>query len=123
MKLKYAKLWLKKYIKYNHDNLDENKLNRAIINLSHRVYKAHGARGHNGRQYIRSTLVDYSKQELAHYNVEFQRPLKTQHRYSYPLTHYRFITTFFRSVVFFLKVVGFIILLLIIYYIIFYLLK
>lgn len=81
MKLIYAKLWLKKYIRYNHGNLDENKLNRAIINLSHRVYKSHGGRGHNVRQSIRSTLVEYSKTELATYNVAFERPLKVSYKY------------------------------------------
>ena len=79
MKLIYAELWLKKYIKYNHDKLDENKLNRAIINLSHRVYKSHGMKGHNVRQSIRSQLVEYSKAELAKYDVTFKRPLKVRY--------------------------------------------
>jgi len=79
MKLIYAKLWLKKYIKYNYDKLDENKLNRAIINLSHRVYKSHGIKGHNTRQKIRQTLVEYSKIELVRYGVEFRKPLKTRY--------------------------------------------
>jgi hypothetical protein len=79
MKLIYAKLWLKKYIKYNHSKLDENKLNRAIINLSHRVYKSHSQKGHNVRQNIRGILVEYSKVELARYGVEFKKPLKTKY--------------------------------------------
>ena len=83
MKLLYAKLWLKKYIKYNHNKLDENKLNRAIINLSHRVYKSRGIKGHNVRQKIRDTLVEYSKIELASYNMTFNRPLKTRYRRRY----------------------------------------
>ena len=81
MKLIYAKLWLKKFIKYNHDNLDENKLNRAIINLSHRVYKSHGQRGHNVRQSIRSQLVEYSKTELARYDVSLHESLYFQGLY------------------------------------------
>jgi hypothetical protein len=71
MKLIYAKLWLKKYIKYNHDKFDEKtfnrKLNWKIVNLSHRVYKSHGLRGHNTRQQIRKILWDYSKKELKPY--------------------------------------------------------
>ena len=71
MKLIYAKLWLKKWIKYNHDKFDEKlfnrKLNWAIVNLSHRVYKSHGLKGHNTRQQIRKTLWAYSKAELKQY--------------------------------------------------------
>jgi len=71
MKLIYAKLWLKKYIKYNYDKFDEKTFNRklkwAIVNLSHRVYKSHGLRGHGGRQNIRKILWNYSKQELKQY--------------------------------------------------------
>lgn len=97
MKLIYAKLWLKKYIQYNHNRLDENKLNRAIINLSHRVYKSHGMKGHNVRQSIRATLVEYSKIELARYNVALQRPLQIRykHRYVQP-TLFTHIKSFFR---------------------------
>ena len=58
MKMMYARLQLKKYIKYNHSKFDNKTLNRklnlAIVNLSHRVYKSHGIRGHNGRQRIRN---------------------------------------------------------------------
>jgi hypothetical protein len=79
MKLIYAKLWLKKYIKYNYSKLNENKLNRAIINLSHRVYKSHDMKGHNTRQKIRQILVEYSKTELFRYGVEFRKPLKTKY--------------------------------------------
>lgn len=54
MKMIYARLWLKKYIKYNHAKFDDKtfnrKLNWAIVNLSHRVYKAHSLRGHNDRK-------------------------------------------------------------------------
>jgi hypothetical protein len=71
MKLIYAKFWLKKYIKYNYDKFDEktfnHKLNWAIINLSHRVCKTHGLRGHNIRQNIRKTLWSYNKTELKYY--------------------------------------------------------
>lgn len=71
MKLKYAKLWLKKWIKYNYGKYDEKtfnrKLNWAIVNLSHRVYKSRGLKGHNTRQIIRKKLWDYSKRELKHY--------------------------------------------------------
>ena len=71
MKLIYAKLWLKKFIKYNHDKFDgktfDHKLNWDIVNLSHRVYKGHGLRGHSNRQEIRKTLWDYSKAELKQY--------------------------------------------------------
>jgi len=71
MKLIYAKFWLKKYIKYNYDKFDEKtfnrKLNWKIVNLSHRVYKSHGLRGHNTRQKIRKMLWAYSKKELELY--------------------------------------------------------
>ncbi len=71
MKLIYAKFWVKKYIKYNHDKFDDRtfdkKLNWAIVNLSHRVYKFHGARGHNIRHGIRKTLWNYAKIELRSY--------------------------------------------------------
>jgi hypothetical protein len=71
MKLIYAKLWLKKFIKYNQDKFDvktfNRKLNWAIVNLSHRVYKSHGLKGHNTRQEIRKTLWSYSRAELNQY--------------------------------------------------------
>ena len=71
MKMMYARLWLKKYIRYNHAKFDEktfnHKLNRDIINLSHRVYKSHGIRGHNVRQRIRKLLLNYSNVELKKY--------------------------------------------------------
>lgn len=71
MKMMYARLWLKKYIKYNYSKFDDqtlnHKLDRAIVNLSHRVYKSHGLRGHNGRQKIRKSLWDYSNMELKKY--------------------------------------------------------
>ena len=71
MKMIYAKLWLKKYIKHNHDKFDKkifkHRLNRAIIHLSHRVYKSHGLRGHNVRQKIRKLLLNYCKMELKKY--------------------------------------------------------
>ena len=71
MKLIYAKLWLKKFIQYNHDKPDEKTFNRdlnwRIVNLSHRVYKTHGLKGHNTRQKIRKILWDYSKKELKQY--------------------------------------------------------
>ena len=62
---------VKKYIKYNHDKFDKkvfkHRLNRAIVNLSHRVYKSHGIRGHNVRQKIRKLLWNYSNMELKKY--------------------------------------------------------
>jgi hypothetical protein len=71
MKERYAKLWLKKYIRYNHDKFDEKtfnrKLNWAIVNLSHRVCKSHGLAGHNRRQNVRKVLWNYSKSELKPY--------------------------------------------------------
>ena len=71
MKMIYARLWLKKYIKYNHDKFDKNifkhRLNRAVVHLSHRVYKSHGLRGHNIRQTIRKLLWNYSSMELKKY--------------------------------------------------------
>ena len=71
MKMMYARLWLKKYIKYNHAKFDDktfnHKLNLAIVNLSHRVYKSHGLKGHNGRQSIRKLLRNYSNMELKKY--------------------------------------------------------
>ena len=67
----YAKLWVKKYIKYNHDKFDEKtfnrKLNWAIVNLSHRVWKTRDAKGHDIRQKIRKQLWGYSKTELKQY--------------------------------------------------------
>lgn len=124
MKLIYAKLWIKKYIKYNHNNLDENELNRAIINLSHRVFKSHGLKGHNTRQKIRQILVNYSKIELAKYNVSFQRPLKAQyinHKYRYPRVQARWAMSAVKRILLFLaKIVGIIIVVIIILYIIFH---
>ena len=123
MKLIYAKLWLKKWIKYHHNNLDENQLNRAIINLSHRVYKQHGLKGHNTRQKIRQILVNYSKIELAKYNVSFQRPLKAHYKYRYPrVPAYRAMRAIGRILLFLAKIVGLVIVVTIILYIIFYVL-
>jgi hypothetical protein len=72
MKMIYAKMWLKKWIKYNHDKFDDKtfncKLNWKIVNLSHRVFKSHGLRGHNTRQAIRKQLWAYSKMELRQYH-------------------------------------------------------
>ena len=71
MEIMYARLWLKKYIKYNHDKFDKkifkHRLNRAVVHLSHRVYKSHGLRGHNIRQNIRKLLWNYSSMELKKY--------------------------------------------------------
>ena len=76
MKLLYAKLWVKKFIKYNYDKFDEKtfnrKLNWAIVNLSHRVYKKHGLKSHNIRQKIRKTLWDCGKMELKWYPQSFK---------------------------------------------------
>ena len=117
MKFIYAKLWLKKYIKYNHNSLDENKLNRAIINLSHRVYKSHGQRGHNVRQSIRSQLVEYSKAELARYSVPFKRPLKVSYKYRHVRAPtYSVIRAIKRTFWFLAKIIGAIVLALIILY-------
>jgi|GEM_PF-6795892 len=71
MKLKYAKLWLKKWIKYNYVKYDKKtfnrKLDRKIKDISHRVYKSHGLKGHNTRQMIRKKLWAYCKMELKRY--------------------------------------------------------
>ena len=72
MKVIYAKLWLKKWIYYNYNKFDNKKafdreLNWKIVNLSHRVFKSHGLRGHNTRQQIRKLLWTYSKQESRKY--------------------------------------------------------
>ena len=124
MKLIYAKLWIKKYIKYNHNNLDENELNRAIINLSHRVFKSRGLKGHNTRQKIRQILVNYSKIELSKYNVSFQRPLKAHyinHKYRYPRVQARWTMRAVKHILLFLaKIAGIIIVVIIILYIIFH---
>lgn len=121
MKLIYAKLWLKKFIKYNHANLDENKLNRAIINLSHRVYKSHGQRGHNVRQSIRAQLVEYSKAELARYNVTFKRPLKVNYKYRHVrVAPYSIIRAIKRTFWFLAKIIGALVLIVVILYLIFH---
>lgn len=123
MKLIYAKLWLKKYIKYNHDNLDENDLNKAIINLSHRVFKSHGLKGHNTRQKIRQILVNYSKIELAKYNVSFEKPLKAHYinHGKYPRVRARWaVRTSKRVLLSLAKIVGLVIAVIIILYIIFH---
>ena len=123
MKLIYAKLWLKKYIKYNHDNLDENDLNKAIINLSHRVFKSHGLKGHNTRQKIRQILVNYSKIELAKYNVSFEKPLKAHYinHGKYPRIRARWaVRTSKRVLLSLAKIVGLVIAVIIILYIIFH---
>ena len=126
MKLIYAKLWVKKYIKYNHSNLDEKELNRAIINLSHRVFKSRGLKGHNTRQKIRQILVSYSKIELAKYNVSFQRPLKAHyinHKYRYPRVQTCWAMRAVKRILLFLaKIAGIIIVVIIILYIIFHVL-
>lgn len=72
MKLIYAKLWLRKYIKYNFYKLDNNRLNRNIINLSHRVFKSKGLQGHITRQEIRKQLQDFVKIELESYNKNWE---------------------------------------------------
>ncbi|OJT94738.1 hypothetical protein Micr_00768 [Candidatus Micrarchaeum sp.] len=126
MKLIYAKLWLKKYIKYNHDNLDENDLNKAIINLSHRVFRSHGLKDHNTRQKIRQILVNYSKIELAKYNVSFEKPLKAHYinHGKYPRVRARWAMRVVKRILLFLaKIAYIIIVVIIILYIIFYVLQ
>ena len=78
MKLIYAELWLKKYIKYNHDKYDKKTLKRKIygniVQLSHRVFKSHGLRGHDIRQKIRRQLLEYSIIELQRYYPPVYQP-------------------------------------------------
>lgn len=78
MKLIYAKLWLKKYIRYNHNKYDKktlkSKVYGSIVNLSHRVYKSHGLHGHNVRQKIRRQLLEYSILEMNRYYLPTPRP-------------------------------------------------
>jgi hypothetical protein len=65
MRVFYAKLWLKQFIKYrSNDKYFIEKLNDNIINLSHRVYKKRGMRGHDTRQDIRRILVLYAFNEV-----------------------------------------------------------
>jgi len=75
MKLIFAKLWLKKYIKYNYEKFDgktfNRKLNWAIVNLSHRVCKLHSQKGHDIRQEMRKTLWAYGKVEIRNYQPTF----------------------------------------------------
>ena len=70
MKLIYAKLWVKKYLRYNPGSVRgggvSNRLNRAITHLSHRVHRKHGMEGHNGRQDIRRKLRRLSLREGRH---------------------------------------------------------
>lgn len=78
MKLIYAKLLLKKYIKYNHDKYDKKTLKRKIygniVQLSHRVFKSHGQRGHEVRQRVRKQFLEYSIIELRRYYVPTYKP-------------------------------------------------
>jgi hypothetical protein len=75
MKLIYAQLWLRKFIHYNINKYDDgifnNKLNRAVINLSHRVFKSHSIRGHNTRQEIRQQLQKFCEVELEKYDKKW----------------------------------------------------
>jgi hypothetical protein len=63
MRFVYAKLWVKKYLRYNPNDVSNriisNKLNWEIVKLSHRVCRRHGLKGHNIRQDIRKELKDY----------------------------------------------------------------
>ncbi len=60
MKFFYARCWISKYLRYHPNGADgpyiSNSLDRAIVRLSHRVYRGHGLRGHNIRQAIRKRL-------------------------------------------------------------------
>jgi len=71
MKLFYAKMYVRKWIRYNYGKYDgmtfNSKLNWAVVNLSHRVCKLHGTRGHAIRQKIRKTLWAYAKVEIRRY--------------------------------------------------------
>jgi len=70
MKIIYAKLWLRKFIKYNYkkeNNSLSHELNRNVITLSHRVYKTRGKRGHDVRQKIRQELQNFVMVELKKY--------------------------------------------------------
>ncbi len=46
-------------------------LNRAVITLSHRIFKSRGRRGHNIRQKIRSELHWFIKNEFRKYDKEW----------------------------------------------------
>jgi len=78
MKLIYSKLWLKKFIKYNHNKYDRKTLKTRvyghIVQLSHRVFKGHGIRGHNIRQNIRKQLLAYALMEMNHYHITTRPP-------------------------------------------------
>ena len=79
--VKDAEAQLKNRIEQNRSHLDEyteHKLNREIINISHKVFMSHGWKGHIVRQNIRRILVDYAKAELAGYGIEFRHPIKTE---------------------------------------------
>ena len=75
MKLVYAKFWLRKFIKYNVSKLNErafnSRLNRAVICLSHRVFKSHGFHGHSTRQEIRQQLQEFVGTELQKYGKKW----------------------------------------------------
>ena len=86
MRLIDAKISVRQYIRAHHDNLNENRLNRHIISLSHDVFRGHGIRGHNIRQKIRAQLVDYSRMELVQYGIDFQRPLRIHYKNRYRRT-------------------------------------
>jgi len=74
MRKLHARFWLRKLIK-NHEGDDFNlaqTLNRAVINLSHRVFKGRRRRGHNIRQKIRMELHVFLKKELKKYGKEWE---------------------------------------------------
>jgi hypothetical protein len=93
MKLIDAKISIRQYIRAHHNDLSENGLNSHIISLSHSVFRGHGVRGHNIRQKIRAQLVEYSRNELAKYNMTFQRPIRVTYKNRYTRPVYRPIRT------------------------------
>lgn len=70
MRLIYAKLWVIKYLTFHPCDVAgyymSNRLYRAVVNLSHRVYKGHGKKGHNARQNIRQNLCAIAKHKTMH---------------------------------------------------------
>ena len=64
------------------------------MSLSHDLYKTHGAKGHRGRQNIRTILWDYSKREFA--RLEIKINLSEYRSPTEPRSIFERIRNFFR---------------------------
>jgi hypothetical protein len=89
---------LRNFIEQNKDRYSEKAfvhfVRGKIVSLSHDLYKTHGAKGHRGRQKIRTILWDYSKREFVRLGLDIN--LNSYRPPTEPRSIFERIRNFFR---------------------------